>query len=79
MSTAARHIVLTECQRELLAAVADGLQNKQIADALGKSPNTVRNQIHQLFGILEVKTRVELAVWYLRRVTSEPKPQSDEW
>jgi NarL family two-component system response regulator LiaR len=41
---------------ELLAA---GRSNKEIANALGVSPNTVKTHVGRLFGKLEVSRRTE--------------------
>lgn len=47
---------------EILKLLASGLSNKQIARALGSSPNTVRNQVHAVFRKAKVSNRTELAV-----------------
>lgn len=59
---------LTSVQHVLLRQVSEGLANKVIASRLGKSPNTVRNQIHTLFRITGARTRAEIARWYMRCV-----------
>jgi tetratricopeptide (TPR) repeat protein len=48
-------------KREVLELVRDGRRNADIAKKLGRSPNTVRNQVSQLFQIFDVKNRTELA------------------
>lgn len=52
---------ITPAKREVLELVRDGRRNADIAKRLGRSPNTVRNQVSQLFQIFDVKTRTELA------------------
>jgi len=47
-------------KREVLELVRAGRRNTEIAQVLGRSPNTVRNQLAQLFQIFEVKSRAEL-------------------
>ncbi len=47
-------------KREVLELVRDGRRNADIAKRLGRSPNTVRNQMSQLFQIFDVKNRTEL-------------------
>jgi len=55
---AGRQAVAEPGVREL---VRDGRRNADIAKKLGRSPNTVRNQVSQLFQIFDVKNRTELA------------------
>jgi len=55
---------LSTRERELCRYVARGLHNGEIAQLLGTSPNTVRNQLSTLFKKVEVTTRTELAIWY---------------
>lgn len=50
---------LTARERELLSYLRLGYSNPQIAAACGTSFRTVRNQLTQLFGKLEVATRAE--------------------
>lgn len=47
-------------KREVLELVRDGRRNADIAKQLGRSPNTVRNQMSQLFQLFDVKNRTEL-------------------
>ena len=51
--------VLTNREREILALLADGLGNKQIAARLGISPNTVKTHLELLFDKLGVSSRAE--------------------
>ena len=51
--------VLTQREREILALLADGLGNKQIAARLGISTNTVKTHLELLFEKLDVSTRTE--------------------
>ena len=48
---------LTQREREVLALLARGLTNKQIADELVVSPNTVKRHLKAIFGKLGVSTR----------------------
>lgn len=52
---------LTPRQAEVLALVASGATNKQIAAALGISPGTVRVHLEQVFERLGVGTRTAAA------------------
>jgi len=47
-------------RREVLELVRAGRRNTEIAEQLGRSPNTVRNQLSQLFQTFNVKSRAEL-------------------
>jgi DNA-binding CsgD family transcriptional regulator len=47
-------------KREVLELVRAGRRNTEIAKQLGRSPNTVRNQVSQLFQTFNVKSRAEL-------------------
>ncbi len=47
-------------KRQVLDLVRAGRRNSEIATALGRSPNTVRNQLSELFQTFNVKSRAEL-------------------
>ncbi|MGA9944398.1 MAG: helix-turn-helix domain-containing protein [Candidatus Cybelea sp.] len=47
-------------RRQVLELVRAGRRNSEIATVLGRSPNTVRNQLSQLFATFNVKSRAEL-------------------
>jgi DNA-binding NarL/FixJ family response regulator len=51
--------VLTPREREILALLADGLSNKQIAARLGISTNTVKTHLELLFDKLDASSRTE--------------------
>ena len=51
--------VLRQREREILALLADGFGNKQIAARLGISTNTVKTHLELLFDKLDVSTRTE--------------------
>jgi DNA-binding CsgD family transcriptional regulator len=50
---------LTEREREILRWLAEGLQNKEIAQKLGISLATVRNHIHNMLEKLDVHSKLE--------------------
>lgn len=58
---------LTDRERAVLQALAEGQQYKEIADSLGLSINTVRNHVKHTYEKLQVNTRLE-AVRKLGRV-----------
>jgi len=59
--------VLTNREREILALLADGLGNKQIAARLGISPNTVKTHLELLFEKLGVSSRAEAVATGVKR------------
>ncbi len=50
---------LTPRKAEILSLVAEGLTNRQIAQRLGRSEQTVKNHMTDLFDRLRVKNRAE--------------------
>jgi len=50
----------TPREREVLAKLAEGLRNREIADDLGVTERTVRFHLEQLFQKLEVGSRLRL-------------------
>lgn len=54
---------LTEREEEVLAAVAGGLTNTEIGEALHISLGTVKTHLGSLMTKLAVRNRVELAMW----------------
>lgn len=54
---------LTERERTLVALVAEGLHNEQIASRLGITEKTVRNQLTAVFDKIGVSGRLELIVF----------------
>src|ERR1043165_6167846 len=58
---------LTNREREILALLAEGLGNKQIAGRLGISTNTVKTHLELLFEKLGVSSRAEAVATGVRR------------
>ena len=54
---------LTEREQEVLAAVAQGLSNKEIAEKLTISTNTVRSHISSILAKLNLSNRTQLALY----------------
>lgn len=50
---------LTPRERELLALLLSGKSNVEIAQVLHRSEKTIKNQLHALYGKLEVNTRTQ--------------------
>lgn len=60
-------VLLTNREREILALLADGLGNKQIAVRLGISTNTVKTHLELLFEKIGVSSRAEAVAAGVRR------------
>ncbi|ULR51696.1 response regulator transcription factor [Streptomyces deccanensis] len=52
---------LTPREREILALVGDGLPNREIADRLSLSPDTVKDHLRRIYTKLGVETRLHAA------------------
>jgi NarL family two-component system response regulator LiaR len=52
---------LSPREQKIVALVAQGLTNKEIAQRLGSSPFTVRNQMKVIMQKLELKNRIQVA------------------
>ncbi len=58
----------TEMQIDILANVALGLNNKEIAEKLFLGEGTVRNYISNLLTKLDLRNRTELAIYYYKNI-----------
>ena len=54
---------LTERERQVIALIAEGLKNKQIAERLFISPTTVTHHLSSIYSKLGVTDRLELVVY----------------
>ena len=63
---AAPHESLTAREREVIALVALGLRNAEVAKRLFISDETVKTHLNNIFRKLNVRDRVELAVYAIR-------------
>ncbi len=57
---------LTQKECEVVALVAEGLSNREIAGALYLSEGTVRNSISAILDKLSLRDRTQLAIFYYR-------------
>jgi DNA-binding NarL/FixJ family response regulator len=56
---------LSPREKEILALVADGKSNKEIATVLALAENTVKNQLKSVLTKLHLENRVQAAVYAL--------------
>lgn len=57
---------LTDREREVVRAIADGMSNAEVAAALYMSEGTVRNHISAILAKLGLRNRTQIAVYYYR-------------
>ncbi|MBP3702281.1 MAG: response regulator transcription factor [Lachnospiraceae bacterium] len=62
------HFNLTEKEMEIIEQVAEGRNNKEIAEALFLSEGTVRNYLSTILEKLNLRDRTQLAVFYYREL-----------
>ena len=68
---AARRFNLTGREREIVQAIVAGQSNKDIADRLRISTQTVKHHLTSVFDKTGVSTRLELAMFALRHDLAE--------
>ena len=54
----------TPVEQDLLHALNSGASNKQVASAMQKSEQTVRNQLSTLYRKINVSNRTQAVCWY---------------
>ena len=54
-------------EREVIELVAQGLKNREVADAIGITEHVVKNYLRVIYDKLGLWNRVELALWYEAR------------
>lgn len=59
--------LLTEREKEVLALIAEGKKNQEIAEQLFISPGTVRVHVHSILNKLNVKDRTQAALFLVRQ------------
>lgn len=64
-----RYGVRTPSEREqrVIALVAQGLKNSEVAEAIGTTEHVVKNYLRVIYDKLGLWNRVELALWYEAR------------
>jgi DNA-binding NarL/FixJ family response regulator len=63
--------VPSEREQRVIQLVAQGLKNREVADAIGTTEHVVKNYLRVIYDKLGLWNRVELALWYESR-RSEP-------
>jgi DNA-binding NarL/FixJ family response regulator len=56
-----------EREYRVIALVAAGLKNKEVADVTGTTENVIKNYLRVIYDKLGLWNRVELALWYESR------------
>lgn len=57
----------SERERRVIQLVAQGLKNKEVAEAIGTTEHVVKNYLRVIYDKLGLWNRVELALWYESR------------
>lgn len=70
--TAKSHIMVptnfTDTELKLVQLVADGYNNKEIAQEMGFSEGTIRNYLSTILEKLELRDRTQLAIYYYKHI-----------
>jgi DNA-binding NarL/FixJ family response regulator len=56
-----------EREQRVIQLVAQGLKNKEVAEAIGTTEHVVKNYLRVIYDKLGLWNRVELALWYESR------------
>ena len=59
--------VPSEREHRVIELVAEGLKNKEVAEAIGTTEHVVKNYLRVIYDKLGLWNRVELALWYEAR------------
>ena len=57
----------SEREQRVIQLVAEGLKNREVADAIGTTEHVVKNYLRVIYDKLGLWNRVELALWYESR------------
>jgi DNA-binding NarL/FixJ family response regulator len=64
---------MTEREKEIIALIADGMSNKQIASNLNIATFTVKSHVHNILEKLELHSRLQIARYSRDEETSKPR------
>ena len=56
-----------EREQRVIALVAQGLKNREVADEIGTTEHVIKNYLRTIYDKLGLWNRVELALWYEAR------------
>jgi DNA-binding NarL/FixJ family response regulator len=59
--------VPSEREQRVIQLVAEGMKNREVADAIGTTEHVVKNYLRVIYDKLGLWNRVELALWYESR------------
>jgi two-component system response regulator DevR len=59
--------VPNEREQRVIQLVAQGLKNREVAEAIGTTEHVVKNYLRVIYDKLGLWNRVELALWYESR------------
>ena len=62
----------SEREQRVIELVAQGLKNREVADAIGTTEHVIKNYLRSIYDKLGLWNRVELALWYEARRHEEP-------
>ena len=63
---------LSQREREIVSLVAQGYKNKEMAEKMFISEQTVKNHLHNIFDKLGVSDRLELALYAIHHKIARP-------
>jgi len=63
-----------EREQRVIRLVAEGLKNREVAEAIGTIEHVVKNYLRVIYDKLGLWNRVELALWYESRRDQPPMP-----
>lgn len=61
----------SEREQRVIQLVAEGLKNREVAEAIGTTEHVVKNYLRVIYDKLGLWNRVELALWYESRRETE--------
>jgi DNA-binding NarL/FixJ family response regulator len=59
--------VPSEREQRVIQLVAQGMKNREVAEAIGTTEHVVKNYLRTIYDKLGLWNRVELALWYESR------------
>jgi DNA-binding NarL/FixJ family response regulator len=71
-------VVLRKREVQVCQLAANGLSNREISKKLGLSEHTVKNYLFQIFGKLDISTRIELVLYTLMHMKRPVSAEEDD-